>query len=88
MLSLLTHPVMSAFMSMFTRYCIAVSHVTIYMLDIAVMFVGLHVCTVALLLLHERCCFRHDVASMSSYACLSPFGILLVCKQIKHIICK
>jgi len=88
MLSLLTHPVMSAFTRMFTCYCIAVPHVTIYMLDIAVMFVALQVCAVTLLLLHERCCFRHDVASVSSHACLSSFGVLLVLKQIKHIIHK
>jgi len=37
------HPVISAFTSMFTRCCIAVPHVAIYMLDIVVMFVAMQV---------------------------------------------
>jgi len=41
------HPVISAFTSVFACCCIAVLRVTVYMLDIAVMFVAFHVCAVA-----------------------------------------
>jgi len=41
------HPVMGAFASVFVCCCIAVPRVAVYMLDIAVMFVALHVCAVA-----------------------------------------
>jgi len=53
------------------------------------MCVLLHDCccmtVVAWLLLHGWCCFRRDIACVSSHTCLSSFGVLLVLKQIRRI---
>jgi len=59
----LAHPVMSAFASVFVCYCISVLRVAVYMLDIAVMFIVLHVCCWMIvaswvMLFQAWCCVR------------------------------
>jgi len=69
------HPVMSTFASVFACCCIAVLCVAVYMFDIAVMFVALHVCAVAWLLLHD-CCFM--VMLFQTWCCVHIITCLLV----------
>jgi len=54
---------MSAFASVFVCYCISVPRVAVYMLDIAVMFIALHV------LLHDCCCMGDVVSGVMLRAC-------------------